>query len=57
MSFLHPHEHSASYIHPATQHMLWLPQSAILRKVSPNTVTGRTYTLTSEETKLYSREK
>jgi hypothetical protein len=47
ISYLHPHGPSASYIYPATPHILWLPQSAI-----PNTATGRTYTLTSEETKL-----
>jgi hypothetical protein len=33
-------------------HILWLAQSAILAKVSSNTATGHTYTLTSEETKL-----
>jgi hypothetical protein len=38
--------------HAATPHILRLPQSAILAKVSPNTATGHTYTLTSEETKL-----
>jgi hypothetical protein len=52
ISFLHPHEPSASYIYPATPHILWLPRSAILAKVSPNTATGHTYTLTTEETKL-----
>jgi hypothetical protein len=52
ISFLHPHGPSASYIHPATPHILRLPQSTILAKVSRNTATGRTYTLTSEETKL-----
>jgi hypothetical protein len=52
ISFLHPHGPSASYIYPAMPHILRLPQSAILAKVSRNTATGRTYTLTSEETKL-----
>jgi hypothetical protein len=52
ISFLHPHGSSASYIYPATPHILWLPQSAILAKVSPKPATGHTYTLTSEETKL-----
>jgi hypothetical protein len=51
-SFLHPHGPSASYINPAMPNILRLPQSAILAKVSPNTARGRTYTLTSEETKL-----
>jgi hypothetical protein len=50
--FLHPHGPSASHIYPATSHILQLPQSAILAKVSPKPATGRTYTLTSEETKL-----
>jgi hypothetical protein len=52
ISFLHPRGPSASYIYPATPHILWLPQSAILPKVSPKPATGRTYTLTSEDTKL-----
>jgi hypothetical protein len=52
ISFLHPHATSASCIYPGTPHILQLPQSAILAKVSFNTGTGRTYTLTSEETKL-----
>jgi hypothetical protein len=52
ISFLHPHGPSASYIYPATPHILQLPQSAILAKISPNAAAGRTYTLTSEETKL-----
>jgi hypothetical protein len=52
ISFLHLHELSASYIYSAMPHILELPQSAILSKVSPNTATGRTYTLTHEETKL-----
>jgi hypothetical protein len=52
ISFLHPHGPSASYIYPAMAHILRLPQSTILSKVSPNTATGRTYTLTSEDTKL-----
>jgi hypothetical protein len=52
ISFLHPYGPSASYIYPATPHILWLPQSTILTKVSLNTATGCTYTLTSEETKL-----
>jgi hypothetical protein len=52
ISFLHPHEPSASYIYPATPHILQLRQSAILAKVTPNTATGHTYTLTTEETKL-----
>jgi hypothetical protein len=42
----------ASYIYPATPHVLRRPQSEILAKVSPNTATGCAYTLTSEETKL-----
>jgi hypothetical protein len=52
ISFLHPHGSSAPYINPATPHILRLPQTAILAKVSCNTATGRTYTITSEETKL-----
>jgi hypothetical protein len=51
ISFLH-HGPSASYIYPAMSDVLWLPQSAILAKVSPSTATRYTYTLTSEETKL-----
>jgi hypothetical protein len=52
ISFDHSHGPSASYIYPAMPHILQLPQSAILGEVSPNTAAGRTYTLTSEETKL-----
>jgi hypothetical protein len=52
ISFLHPHGPFASYIYPATPHILRLPQSAILAKVSPKPATGLTYTLTSEEAKL-----
>jgi hypothetical protein len=52
INFLHPHGPSASYAYPAMPHILRLPQSAILAKVSPNTATGCTYYLTSEETKL-----
>jgi hypothetical protein len=52
ISFLHPHGPSASYIYPAVPHILWLPQSAILAKVSPKSATGHTYTSTSDETKL-----
>jgi hypothetical protein len=52
ISFLHPHGPSASYIYPATPHILRLPQSTILAKVSPKPATGCTHTLTSEEAKL-----
>jgi hypothetical protein len=52
ISFLQSHVPSATYIYSATPHILQLPQSAILSKVSSTTATGRTYTLTSEETKL-----
>jgi hypothetical protein len=52
ISFLHPHGPSASHIYPATPHILWLLQSAIIAKVSPKPATGCTYTSTSEETKL-----
>jgi hypothetical protein len=52
ITFLHPPGPSASYMYPATPHILRLSQSAILAKVSPNTATGHTYTLTSEEIKL-----
>jgi hypothetical protein len=52
ISFFHLHGPSASYIYPAMPHILRVAQSAILAKVSPNIATGRTYTLTSEETKL-----
>jgi hypothetical protein len=52
ISSLHPRGPSASYIHPAMLHILQLPQSAILAKVSSNTATGSTSTLTSEEIKL-----
>jgi hypothetical protein len=49
ISFLHPHGPSTSYIYPAMPHIVRLPQSAILAKVSSNTCIR---TLTSEETKL-----
>jgi hypothetical protein len=52
ISFIRPHGPSVSYIYPAMPHILWLPQSAILAKISPNTATEHTYTLTSEEIKL-----
>jgi hypothetical protein len=38
-------------------HILQLSQSGILKNVSPNNTTGRTYTLTSEETKLTAERK
>jgi membrane-bound inhibitor of C-type lysozyme len=41
-----------TYIYPATPHILWLPQSTVLANVSSNAATGRTHTLTCEETKL-----
>jgi hypothetical protein len=50
--FLYPHGLSESYIYPAMPHVLRLPRSAILAKLSPKPATGRSYTLTSEETKL-----
>jgi hypothetical protein len=52
ISLIHSHGSSASYIHPAMSHILRLPQSAILAKVSLKPATGCTYTLTNEETKL-----
>jgi hypothetical protein len=51
ISFLHSHGPPASYIYPAVPHILQLPQSAFLAEFSPNTTTGRTYTLTSKEMK------
>jgi hypothetical protein len=36
ISFLYPHGPSASYMYPAMPHILWLSQSSILAKVSPN---------------------
>jgi hypothetical protein len=52
LSFFHPHGSSASDIYPTMPHILQLPQSTILAKVSPNTATGYTYTLTGKEAKL-----
>jgi hypothetical protein len=52
ISSLHPHGPSASYIYLATPHILRLPQSTVLAKVSSNNATGHTNTLTSEEAKL-----
>jgi hypothetical protein len=52
VTFLHPHGPSVSYIYPAMPYILWLPQSTIISKVSPNAAIGRTHTLTSEETEL-----
>jgi hypothetical protein len=53
INFLHPHGPSAPYIYTAMPHVLPLPESEILSKVSPNSTTTRClYTLTSEETKL-----
>jgi hypothetical protein len=49
---LHPHGPSALYMYPTMPHILQLPESAVLAKLSPNIATERTYTLTSEETKL-----
>jgi hypothetical protein len=42
ISFLHCHGHCATYIYAAMPHILWLPQSAILAKVSPKTATVQT---------------
>jgi hypothetical protein len=38
--FLHPFGFSASYIYPATPHILWLPVPAFQAKVSPANATG-----------------
>jgi hypothetical protein len=45
ISSLLPCGPSASYIYPATLHILQLSQSAVLAKVISNTATGHTYTL------------
>jgi hypothetical protein len=43
-SLLHPHGSSASYIYTATPDILWLPQSPIQAKVTPNSATGYIHT-------------
>jgi hypothetical protein len=39
-SILHPPGSCASYIYTAAPYILWLPQSPIQAKVTPNTATG-----------------
>jgi hypothetical protein len=51
VNMLHPHGPSEPYVYPSMPHILWLPESAILAKVSPDIAADSTYTLTSEETK------
>lgn len=55
VTFLHPHRPSASHTYPAMPYILWLPQSTVLSKVSPNAATGCTHSLTRMK-ELYTSE-
>ena len=49
VNFLHPNGPSASYVYPRRQDLLFVDASDILTTLNPNTVTGRTYTLSTED--------
>ena len=51
VTLLNPHGPSHAFSYPLTQHVLSVPQKNILTKVDPRTVTGRTYTITKQESK------
>ena len=49
VNFLYPNGPSASYVYPRKQDLLLVDASDILTTLNPNTVTGRTYTLSTED--------
>ena len=51
LNFLHPYGPTSSYRYPAIPDILSVPSSDLLCRVSPRTVTGRTYTITQKESR------
>ena len=51
LTFLHPHGPTSSYRYPVIPDILSVPVSDLLCRVSPRTVTGRTYTITQKESR------
>ena len=49
--FLCPQGPSSSFKYPSKQNVLVISQNDVLTKVDPRTVTGRTYTITKQESK------
>ena len=52
VTFLHPQGPARLFKYPSIPDILTVPYSDILTRVSPNTVTGRTYTFSRTESKL-----
>ena len=51
VSFLHPHGPAHSYCYPSIPDILTVPITDLLAKVTPKTVTGRTYTVSQKESR------
>ena len=51
INFLCPQGPSPSFKYPSKQNVLVIPQNDVLTKVDPRTVTGRTFTITKQESK------
>ena len=51
INFLCPQGPSPSFRYPSIQNVLVISQNDVLTKVDPRTVTGRTYTITKQESK------
>ena len=49
VTFLHPHGPTRSYYYPSIPDILSVPITDLLARVSPNTKTGHTYTITQKE--------
>ena len=50
VNFLHPHGPSPSYVYPHNPDNLVIDKTDVLTKLSPTTITGRTYTLSRSDT-------
>ena len=51
VTFLHPHGPARSYCYHSIPDILSVPITDLLARVSPNTATGRTYTITRKESR------
>ena len=51
MNFLCPQGPSHSFKYPPKQNIITISYTDVLTKVDPRTVTGRTYTITKQESK------
>ena len=52
VTLLHPQGPARSFKYPSIPDIVTIPSSDILTRVNPNTTTGRTYTLSTKESKL-----